>query len=68
MSITPPNRNDAGRTILWSLPRSILHRCGMTSPTNPMMPQNATHTDVSTDASISIQRLNLLTLRPISLA
>ena len=63
--MTPPKHIDAGRTILWSLPRSILHRCGMTSPTNPMTPQNATQTDVSTEARISIHLLNLLTSRPI---
>ena len=40
----------------------------MTSPTNPMTPQNATHIEVRTDAMISITASKRLALSPICLA
>jgi len=64
----PPNAMVAGSIRRWSPPRIILLRCGMTSPTNPMTPQNATQMDVSTDAMISITASKRLAFRPICLA
>jgi len=64
----PPKAMVAGSIRRWSPPRIILLRCGMTSPTNPMTPQNATHIDVSTDAMISITASKRLAFNPICLA
>ncbi len=63
MSIAP-RAMEAGIMSLWSDPRAILHACGTTSPTNPMIPTKATHTAVRTEATIIIHLLNLRTLSP----
>jgi len=59
-----PMTMDAGIIRRWSLPSAMRHACGTTRPTNPMIPQNATQSDVSTDATIIVILLNLFTLSP----
>ena len=47
---------------------SIRHACGMTRPTNPMTPTNATQTEVRMEATTIISALNILTFSPSCLA
>lgn len=67
MSIAP-RAMDAGMMRRWSLPRAMRHAWGTTSPTNPMIPTNATHIAVRTEAMIIMDLLNILTLSPSWLA
>lgn len=58
-SSRPPMIIDAGNSSLWSPPSIILARCGTMSPTNPMIPTNATHIAVRNEARSMARTLNL---------
>ena len=47
---------------------SIRHAWGMTNPTKPITPTNATHTEVRMEATTIISALNILTFSPNCLA
>lgn len=53
-----PRTIDAGIMRRWSPPISMRHACGITSPTNPMTPTNATQTEVSMEATTMVSALN----------
>src|SRR6266567_2348225 len=50
----PPVRNAVGSRVRWSRPHTRRHRCGTTSPTNPITPATATRTPSGSGAYASI--------------
>src|SRR5262249_3394790 len=52
-----PTRNDAGRSVRWSLPNAARTAWGTRSPTKPITPANATATPVRSDDARKTTRL-----------